>query len=45
MPRLCRPSHFRVPTGGVNETRKMALGEILVLGGPTWWSVPITEFL
>lgn len=38
-------SHLRVPTGGMNATKKMALGETLVPVGPTWWPVPITEFL
>lgn len=37
--------HLRTPTGGVNATRKMALWEILVLEGPSWWLVPISEFL
>ncbi len=37
--------HFRVPTGGANATRKMALGDHLVLREPPWWLVPKTKFL
>lgn len=34
-----------VPTGGANATRKMALGDHLVLGETPWWLVPKTKFL
>ncbi len=34
-------SHFTVPTGGVNATRKMAQGEHLVL----WDPIPRTHYL
>ncbi len=35
---------FRVPTGGANATRNMALGENVVLGMPRWL-VPIPKLL
>lgn len=37
--------HFRVPIADVNATRKMARGELLVLGEPPWWLVPRTKLL
>lgn len=37
--------HFKIPTGAVDATRKMALGVTLVLERSPWWLVLITEFL